>query len=59
MDIQFLYFCLIDQFNIFDKQAQARQQATAIEEAELALSLLKTLEIAQLNQVVEKIEKKK
>jgi len=57
-DFQFLYFCLVDQFNIFDKQAQARQQTTAIEEAKLALSLLKTLEIAQLIEVVEKIENK-
>jgi len=55
---QFLYFCLGDQFNIFDHQGQARQQETAIEEAKLALKLMETLGVAQLNDAVEKIEKK-
>lgn len=57
-NFQFLYFCLVDQFNIFDNQGQARQRVTAIEEAKLALELMKTLGIVQLNEAVEKIEKK-
>lgn len=56
-NFQFLYFCIVDQFNIFDRQGQARQQATSIEEVKLALKLMKTLGIAQLNEGVEKIEK--
>ena len=55
---QFLYFCIVDQFNIFDRQGQARQQVDAIEEVKLALELMKTLGITQLTEVVEKIEKK-
>lgn len=51
-------FCIVDQFNIFDRQGQARQQADAIEEVNLALELMKTLGITQLNEVVEKTEKK-
>ena len=56
-NFQFLYFCIVDQFNVFDHQGQARQQATAIEETKLALKLLKTLGITQLNETVEKIER--
>ena len=55
---QFLYACLVEQFNIFDRQAQARVKEQAIEEAKLALALMKTLAIPQLNEVIEKIEKK-
>ena len=54
---QFLYFCIQDQFNIFDHQGQARQQDKATQEAKLALKLMKTLDIAKLTQEVEKIEK--
>jgi len=57
-NFQFLYFCIVDQFNIFNRQGKARLQATAIEETKLALSLMKTLGLAQLNEVIEKIEKK-
>jgi len=55
---QFLYTCIIEQFNVFDHQGQARLQTSAIEETKLALTLMKNLSIAQLNEVVEKIEKK-
>lgn len=57
-NFQFLYFCVVDQFNIFDRQGQTRQQVMAIEETKLALKLMKTLGITQLTEVVEKIEKK-
>jgi len=55
---QFLYACIVEQFNIFDHQGQARLQTEAIEEVKLALELMKNLQIAQLSEVVEKIEKK-
>jgi len=55
---QFLYFCIVDQFNVFDRQGQARQQTDAIQEVKLALELMKNLGITQLNEVLEKIEKK-
>jgi hypothetical protein len=54
---QFLYFCIVNQFNIFDHQGQARQRQRAMEEVKIALEMMNQLGIAQLKEEIEKIEK--
>ncbi len=53
----FLYACLVEQFNIFDHQGNARSREFAIQEARCALDLMKQLAIPKLDAEIEGIEK--
>jgi len=54
---QFLYSCLVQQFNIFNSKGVARDRTIAMEEVQCALDSMKTLKIAKLNEEIEAIEK--
>ncbi len=54
---QFLYSCLVEQFNCFDYQGKVRDQKFAGEEAACALDFMKELKINKLNAEIESIEK--
>jgi ASC-1-like (ASCH) protein len=54
---QFLYSCLVEQFNCFDYQGKVRGQEFAGEEAKCALDSMKELKIDKLDAEIESIEK--
>ncbi|MCP3930670.1 MAG: hypothetical protein GY750_19940 [Lentisphaerae bacterium] len=56
-NFQFLYSCLVEQFNVFDHQGKARRQEFAIQEAQCALDMMKQLAIPKLNDQIKAIEK--
>lgn len=53
---QFLYFHMLNQLNTFDSKGQVRQEQTAIEEVQVALELMRELQIPGLADELQTIE---
>lgn len=53
---QFLYFHMLNQLNTFDSKGQVRQQQTAMEEVQVALELMRELQISGLGDELQTIE---
>ena len=56
-NFSFLYRCLLQQFNVFDRNGLARKRTFAESEAKCAIDLMRTLEIPSLNKELTFIEK--